>query len=131
MPKFSNKSLQRLKECHPDLQRLMNEVIKIVDITIITGYRSNKEQNEKYKQGLSNAKAGQSKHNVFPSLAVDIAPYPINFNDIERFKQVAKVIMDKAKEMDISLIYGGEFKSFHGDFGHFELKGVKDELKVA
>ena len=40
MPRFSNRSKTRLESCHSDLQRLMNEVIKHVDITVLEGYRS-------------------------------------------------------------------------------------------
>ncbi len=39
MPEFSNTSKARLATCHPDIQEVMNEVIKYFDCTILEGYR--------------------------------------------------------------------------------------------
>ena len=44
MPEFSQKSLNKLNQCHPDLQRLFLEVIKEHDCTIIEGYRTKEDQ---------------------------------------------------------------------------------------
>ena len=63
MPKFSNRSAERLATCHADLQRLFNEVIKKYDCTILEGHRSNERQEELYRQGKSKLRAGFSKHN--------------------------------------------------------------------
>lgn len=50
-----------------------------VGIRFVEGYRPNERQAELYAQGrttpgpiVTNAKPGQSKHNVFPSCAVDL-----------------------------------------------------------
>ena len=75
MPNFSKTSLERLGTCHPDLQFLMKEVIKQYDFSVICGTRSDQEQNQLYKEGKTKEKAGQSKHNFNPSLAIDLAPY--------------------------------------------------------
>lgn len=120
MAKFSEKSLQRLSECHEDLQRVMNEVIKEIDITVLCGYRGEEEQMEAYRSGNSKAKFGQSKHNHSPSLAVDVAPYPIDWDDISRFKEMGEIVLRKADELGIKLRWGGDFKSLK-DYPHFEL----------
>lgn len=39
MYKYSNKSKERLGECHPLLQTLFNKVIEKYDITIVCGVR--------------------------------------------------------------------------------------------
>jgi len=75
MPSFSKKSLEKLNTCHPNLIFLMNEVIKYYDFTVLCGTRSDSEQNQLYKDGKSKKKAGESKHNQNPSLAIDIAPW--------------------------------------------------------
>jgi hypothetical protein len=47
MAKFGKKSLELLKELHPDLQSILNDVILIVDFTILCGYRG-KEDKKKH-----------------------------------------------------------------------------------
>jgi len=76
MPSFSKRSVDRLNSCNEDIQKVCHEVIKHYDFTVLCGHRGEEEQNEAFKQGRSNAKWGQSKHNTTPSRAIDIAPYP-------------------------------------------------------
>lgn len=128
MPKYSAKSLEKLNQCVPELQDVMNEVIKYFDITIVTGHRGREEQEEKFDKGLTKVHFPYSKHNSFPSKAVDIAPYPINFKDINRFYLAAGFILGIAKSKGISLRWGGDWdrdtevkdNSFD-DLMHFEV----------
>jgi peptidoglycan L-alanyl-D-glutamate endopeptidase CwlK len=83
MSEYSNKSLDRLKKCHQDLQTTFNYVVKYWDNTIITGPRGEAEQNKKFKKGLSKVKYPNSKHNSEPSMAVDAAPYPSLYSSKE------------------------------------------------
>lgn len=76
---FSKTSLERLNTCHPDLQRLFNEVIKNYDCSILCGHRGEAEQNEAFAKGASEKKFPDSKHNVLPSMAVDVMPCPVNW----------------------------------------------------
>ena len=73
MPKFSKRSLSKLATCDKRLQDIMNEVIKYVDISIISGERTSLEQDLLYERGFSKVKFPYSKHNHSPSLAVDVA----------------------------------------------------------
>lgn len=75
MNKLSDIGLKRKAELHPDLQLMLEYLLKYMDYTIVTGYRSPEEQLEKYNKGLSQLKV--SKHNSIPSMAVDIQPYPL------------------------------------------------------
>ena len=75
MKKFSIKSQERLRTCHPELQKLFNYVILDYDCSIICGFRGEAEQNEAYASGNSKLRWPQSKHNQQPSLAVDVVPY--------------------------------------------------------
>lgn len=81
MPKFSAASQQKLFTCHQDLQVLFREVIKHFDCTILEGYRNEEDQNKAFSTGHSKLKWPNGKHNSNPSTAVDVTPYPINFND--------------------------------------------------
>ena len=85
MPRFSQSSLKRLNECHPLLQLLFKEVIKHYDCKVICGYRSEKDQNNAYDNGFSKKRYAQSKHNIVPSQAIDVVPYPIDWRDLQRF----------------------------------------------
>ncbi len=55
-----------------------------------------------------------------PSLAVDLAPYPIDWNDLKRFHELAGRILEVAALLDIPLTWGGHWHSFK-DYPHYEL----------
>ena len=128
MPKFSDKSLDKLQSCHTDLQKIFNEVIKNYDCSVLEGHRSNERQDELYSQSRSKLKGGQSKHNHIPSLAVDVAPYPINWNDKIRFYHFVGYVRGVASQLGIEIRCGADWDGDF-DFGdqtfndlpHFEL----------
>lgn len=128
MPSFGQKSQSILATCHPDLQDICNEVIKHYDFSVLEGHRSNSRQDELFRQGKSKLQAGESKHNNSPSLAVDIAPYPIDWEDTRRFYFLCGMIKQAAGELGIEVRMGcdwdgdGSFsdQSFH-DLPHVEL----------
>lgn len=104
MPKFSNKSKKILEQCHPDLQIVLNKAIEFIDFTILDStIRTEEQQKEYVEQGKS--KTMNSKHlkkflpeyNEQYSLAVDIAPYPVDWEDRERFCLLAGFILGIAK----------------------------------
>ncbi len=99
MFKYSNNSLLRLGSCHKDLQLIFKEAIKVIDISILEGYRSSSIQEELYRQGKSQKRAGQSKHNCVPSMAVDASPYPIDWGDKKRFYYLAGIIKGIASRL--------------------------------
>lgn len=77
---FSKSSLKRIEELKLPLQYLMFELIERVDFTVTCGYRSPEEQDRLYNtirngKRVTYAKGGQSKHNTWPSSAVDIVQY--------------------------------------------------------
>lgn len=125
---FSSRSKMNLQSCHVDLQRLFNEVSKTHDCTILEGYRDKRRQDEAFKSGLSKLRFPTSKHNRFPSLAVDVIPYPIDFSDVRRIYDFGHFVVAKAKEMGIKIRWGGDWdgdgdttdQKFN-DLVHFEL----------
>lgn len=128
MPSFSKNSLKLLATCDEKLQTLMKEVIKDYDFTVICGTRGEADQDAAYKAGNSKLKFPNSKHNSNPSKAVDIAPYPIDWNNTQRFRDLAKVVLEKAEELGIKIRYGGDW-NMNGkqddsfvDLPHFELR---------
>lgn len=136
MATFGNKSLEKLKTCHPDIQKVMLEAIKEVDFTVIFGTRTPAEQFELFKQGrvLQDGKwvkvgatvtnldgiNKKSEHNYSPSRAIDIAPYPIDWNNTKRFLDLSKIILRVAKEQGVDLEWGGNWVSLK-DYPHYQL----------
>lgn len=96
MSAFSNRSNQRLNTCHDDLQRIMREVVREFDCSILCGHRDEATQNRLKAEGKSQLSYPESKHNSLPSMAVDVAPYPINWRDRERFHYFAGFVMGTA-----------------------------------
>lgn len=106
MPKFSRRSAERLATCHLDLQRLCNDAIRYTDFSVLCGHRGAEEQHKAYAQGRSKKQWPTSKHNREPSLAVDLAPYPIDWNDMERFRLLVGFLMWRASLLGIRIRSG-------------------------
>jgi len=126
--KFSETSKKRLDTCHTDLQRVFYEVVKQFDCSILDGHRGKERQNAYFRARKSKKQWPNSKHNTYPSLAVDVAPYPIDWDDLERFRYFAGYVMGIAHSMGIRLLWGGDWdgdtdlkdQTFN-DLCHFEL----------
>lgn len=131
MPHFSQRSLNRLATCHPDLQAVFHAVITHFDCSILEGHRSRDSQEAAFARGQSKLRWPRSKHNTSPSLAVDAAPWPIDWEDRERFHLFGGTVLGIARQKGIALRWGGDWD---GDFQvrdnrfddlvHFELKGA-------
>jgi|TARA_R110000796_G_scaffold103642_3_gene213074 peptidoglycan L-alanyl-D-glutamate endopeptidase CwlK len=91
-----------------------------VDFAVIEGIRHISRQRELLKAGKSTTL--NSRH--LTGHAVDMVPYPVDWEDLERFELMAKAMKSAAKELDISIVWGGDWKSFY-DAPHFELDRKK------
>lgn len=109
-----------LPMAHEKLQSLVRVVATKTDVQILTTYRNEAAQLDAYNHGYSKAKPGQSPHNFNPSLAVDMAPYPIDWKDIARFDALAVTVKETAKQIGVSITWGGDFRRII-DKPHFEL----------
>lgn len=105
MPRFGKRSKDRLKGVNPKLVNILNELIKIMDVTIIEGLRSEERQKELLAQGKSKTK--YSKH--LEGKAVDLAPYPIDWEDRERFHYMGGMLRGIAKQLNINVRWGGDW----------------------
>lgn len=123
MALFSETSKTRLQTAHPDLQRLFFDVIQGWDCAILCGHRDEADQAAACAKGNSGTPWPTSKHNSCPSLAVDVAPYPVDWADIQRFKDFAAYVKGRAEALGIAIRWGGDFKSLK-DYDHFELVEV-------
>ncbi len=107
MYKFGKRSRNRLKGVDSRLVNVLNELIKIMDVTVIEGLRSAERQEELLAKGATKVK--YSKH--MEGKAVDIAPYPIDWNDRERFHYMGGMVRGIAKALNLNIRWGGDWDS--------------------
>jgi hypothetical protein len=117
MPSFGSVSKKHRSTLHPDLQRLCDEVIKYVDYSIVCGHRGEADQNRAFNQELSKVQFPNGKHNSLPSKAVDVSPYPLNWNDREAFTLLSGIFLGVAFMLGIKIRIGSDWD---GDFNMLE-----------
>ena len=129
MPYFGERSKKNLNTCDEDLVFLFEEVIKYFDCSVLEGHRGKKLQNKYFKEGKSKLKFPEGNHNKKPSKAVDVVPYPIDFNDRERMTYFAGFVKGMAAVLGIPIRWGGDWNSNtevkdnnFDDLPHFELR---------
>lgn len=111
MANFGTKSNNQLRTLDGRLQRLLIKAIKVIDFSILEGHRSKSRQQELYDQGKT--KTLNSKHLRYPSLAVDIAPYPYpeDENGIRQLYMLIGIIRGLALSMDINIRSGSDWNN--------------------
>ncbi|MEM6683544.1 MAG: M15 family peptidase [Pseudomonadota bacterium] len=129
MPQFSQRSLDRLATCHADLQAVFHAVIRQVDCTILEGHRTKQGQDAAFAAGKSKLRWPDGKHNTLPSRAVDAAPWPIDWQDRDRFHLFGGIVLGIAHSQGVALRWGGDWDgdfvlrdNRFDDLVHFELK---------
>lgn len=131
-------SRKNLEGLHPNLVAVVTRAIQLTtqDFSVTCGVRTLAEQKELYAQGRT--KPGQivtwtlkSRH--LPAAdglgrAVDLAPYPIDWNDLSKFDAIAKAMFDASKELGIPIRWGANWdqdgnprERGETDSPHFEL----------
>lgn len=126
--KLGQRSLGRLKGVNPSLVAVFKRACETMpfDVTVLEGLRSYERQQELLKQGAT--KVSVSRH--MSGNALDIAPYPIDWNDLERFRILAKHMFSAAQELGITIRWGATWLSRYEepikwakflDAPHFEL----------
>jgi len=149
MYSFGRKSNKKIEECHGDWRTIMDEVIKVIDTSVYEGHRPVQRQQDLYAIGRTveldrkpvtkvDGVRIKGKHNYYPSLALDCAPYPIDFTSkskkVARFYYLAGVIIgiaNKLKEenkITTTVRWGGDWDRDNkfddqtfDDLCHFEL----------
>jgi peptidoglycan L-alanyl-D-glutamate endopeptidase CwlK len=131
MPSFGKASKSRLDTCDPRIVEIMEEVVKHFDCSILEGRRDQATQDEYFRTGRSKLQWPNSKHNCnAPDLskAVDVAPYPIDWNDSNRFFILAGYIKGIAAVKGYKIRWGGDWDGDNdfkdqtfNDLPHFEI----------
>ena len=107
MPKFGKRSRERMKGVDSRLINVMNELIKLMDVTIIEGLRTKERQEELVAKGASKTKF--SKH--IEGKALDVAPYPIDWENRDGFYYMGGMIRGIAQQLGYDIRYGGDWDS--------------------
>ena len=131
MPRLGKRSKKRLEGVDSRLIDLLERVCKYFDITVIEGKRSQERQNMLVEQGKSKTKFG--KH--VQGKAVDIAPYPIDWNARDDFHYLGGFVLGIATQMGLNVRWGGDWSdsslsenqrttkdNSFDDLVHFEIK---------
>lgn len=129
--KFGKRSQRSLKGVDERLAEICERALGygVVDFAVLTGHRGEKKQTTAYETGRSKVQWPNSKHNQYPSMAVDLAPWPIDWKDSLAFARLAGLIQAAAAEYGLKIRWGGDWDSDGSskdqsfmDTGHFELR---------
>jgi peptidoglycan L-alanyl-D-glutamate endopeptidase CwlK len=142
MPLFSAASREQLATCDPRLQRLFNEVIKHYDCKVLEGHRGQAAQEAAFRAGNSKLHYPFGNHNKLPSMAADVAPWPVQWPDesgltvkqatnrLLRFHLFAGFVKGVASQQGLKIRWGGDWDSdwdlldqTFNDLPHFEILG--------
>ena len=107
MPKFGKRSRERMRGVDSRLINVMNELIKLMDVTIIEGLRTKERQEELVAKGASKTKF--SKH--IEGKALDVAPYPIDWENRDGLYYMGGMIRGIAQQLGYDIRYGGDWDS--------------------
>ena len=141
---LSKRSLASLEGVDARLVSVAKRAIQITkqDFVIIEGLRTREQMMINYGKGRTSAqlavhgipaKYAQPKlakvtnlKNPFASnhasgKAIDVVPYPVDRNSTAKFKAIADAFKQAAKELNVNLTWGGDWKSLV-DLPHFEVK---------
>ena len=138
--RLSKQSLQRLEGVHPKLQSVVKLAITKTkqDFMVLEGVRTPERQRELYAQGRT--KPGQVvtwtlTSNHFKNSktgyghAVDLVPYPVDWNDLKKFDEISRAMFEAAKELGVTLRWGADWdmdgkprERGETDSPHFEIR---------
>ena len=142
---FSQTSLKRLEGVKSPLQKVVKRALELseVDFTVLEGVRTKERAYINYGKGRNAtelaakgvptiyARPGVAKvtwlNNPLGSKhmtgdAVDLAPYPIDWNDLKRFDMVADAMFKAAKELSVKIRWGADWDND----GNFRERGETD-----
>lgn len=143
MYKLSKRSLTNLQGVNTNLVKVVQRAIEIAkqDFMVTEGLRSREQCCINYGKGRTAQQCTQKGvpakyaqpnigkvtwlNNPFASKhsqgrAVDLVPYPVDWNDLAKFRLIAEAMKQAAKELNVSINWGGDWQKTK-DYPHFEV----------
>lgn len=137
---LSKASLDKLQGVHPKLVDVVKRAIELTeqDFKVLEGVRTPERQKELYAQGRT--KPGPkvtwtltSNHFINPKTgyghAVDLVPYPVDWETLSKFDAIQKAMFAAAKELGVTIRWGADWdrdgkprERGESDSPHFEIK---------
>ena len=137
---FGNRSEDNLKTCNSVLQSICRRALSYgaMDFSVIEGHRTTERQQELFNsvppRTHLDGVTRKSRHQTYPSEAVDLLPYPAVVNGVDvwgdkrRFSVLAGLMYAAAREEGVEIRWGGDWDgdgnnrdSKLDDLPHFEL----------
>ena len=132
MAKFGRRSMSRLEGVHPLLVDWAFSVVRIIDCSVVSGVRSLTTQAEYVAAGASQTM--QSYHLIQGDgygHALDLAPYPIDWDKLRSFDLLAGIGLAVAHQMGLPITWGGDwnknmdvYDNNFDDIGHFQIETI-------
>lgn len=123
---FDKDSEEILQGCHADLRRIFSEAIRVCNCTVFCGYRDKDDSSDLCVE--TESKVHGSLHNIYPSMAVDVMPFPADWENTSRIYYFAGRVTEIArrlkheKRITHDLRWGGDDEwELEEDITHFEL----------
>ena len=127
----------RLIGVHPDLVKVVNRAIELStqNFLVLEGVRTPARQAELYAQGRTKPgkvvtwtlKSNHFKQATGYGHAVDLCPYPVDWNTASKFDAIYRAMMSAAKELGVSIRSGMDWdrdgvlrEAKESDSPHFE-----------
>ncbi|PIT43418.1 endolysin [Snodgrassella alvi] len=143
MYKLSQRSLNNLQGVDTNLVKVVKRAIEITkqDFMVTEGLRSREQCCINYGKGRTAqqcsikgvpakyAQPSLSKvtwlNNPFASKhttgkAIDLVPYPVDWNDLKKFRVIAEAMKHAANELGVKINWGGDWVKTK-DYPHFEV----------
>ncbi|CDT45854.1 Bacteriophage P7 related protein [Vibrio crassostreae] len=122
---LSARSESRMIGVHGDLKRVVRRAIELTpfDFGITSGKRTAEEQNALFKKGASQLDGYSKKSRHQSGHAIDFVVYDENSKvtwGFSYYEQVSWAFKQAAKELNVPIIWGGDWVSFK-DGPHVEL----------
>ena len=149
--RFSKLSLDRLAGVHPKMVAVVKRALEIMsewqaagvnttDFMVLEGVRTPERQKELYAQGRTkpgkvvtwtlNSNHFRNKATGYGH-AVDLVPYPVDWNDLKNFDRISRAMFQAADELNTPIRWGADWdrdgkprERGESDSPHFELWGV-------
>lgn len=113
MAKLGKDSLAVYATLAPGLRTIVDDLLPVLtalglDLKLIQGHRTH-EQQAALPATVTQVKPGHSKHEAWPSLAVDMAIYPVRWKDEVMFGVLNGLVQSIAVRRGVKVRWGGDW----------------------